>query len=83
MLFSTQAYCDSIKSIKCGWLSISDSTQKMIVQEYVNALESFAQAMPIVGGDTGSSWAADMPAIGTGEWQVICACESSFLAVPL
>lgn len=59
MLFSTQAYCDSIKSIKCGWLSISDSTQKMIVQEYVNALESFAQAMPIVGGDTESSWAAD------------------------
>ena len=47
IMFSTRAYCDSIKSIKCGWLSISDSTQKMIVQEYVNALESFAQAMPI------------------------------------
>ena len=59
ILFSTRAYCDSIKSIKYGWLSISDSTQKMIVQEFVNALESFAQAMPIVGGDTESSWAAD------------------------
>ena len=59
IMFSTRAYCDSIKSIKCGWLSISDSTQKMIVQEYVNALESFAQAMPIVGGDAESTWAAD------------------------
>lgn len=59
IMFSTRAYCDSIKSIKCGWLSISDSTQKMIVQEYVNALESFAKAMPIVGGDAESTWAAD------------------------
>jgi len=31
----------------------------MIVQEYVNALESFAKAMPIVGGDAESTWAAD------------------------
>ena len=59
IMFSTRAYCDSITSIKCGWQSISDSTQKMIVQEYVNALESFAQAMPIVGGDAESTWASD------------------------
>ena len=31
----------------------------MIVQNYVNALDSFALAMPIVGGDTESTWAAD------------------------
>ena len=59
IMFSTRAYCDSIKSIKCGWLSISDSAQKMIVQDYVNALDSFALAMPIVGGDAESTWAAD------------------------
>ena len=55
----TQAYCDSIDPIEAGWMSISDSAQKMIVLEYVNALESFAQAMPIVGGDTESTWASD------------------------
>ncbi|MBO5538086.1 MAG: hypothetical protein J5971_03470 [Prevotella sp.] len=31
----------------------------MIVQDYVNALDSFALAMPIVGGDAESTWAAD------------------------
>ena len=41
------------------WLSLSPSAQKKIVQEYVNALDSFAMAMPIVGGDTESAWAAD------------------------
>ena len=55
----TQAYCDSIEPIGAGWMSISDSAQKMIVQDYVNALDSFALAMPIVGGDTESTWAAD------------------------
>ena len=40
-------------------MSISDSAQKMIVQDYVNSLDSFAQAMPIIGGDTESTWAAD------------------------
>ena len=34
IMFSTRAYCDSIKSIKCGWLYISDSAQKMIVQAH-------------------------------------------------
>ena len=53
----TQAYCDSIEPIGAGWMSISDSAQKMIVQDYVNALESFALAMPIVGDDTESTWA--------------------------
>ena len=55
----TQAYCGSIEPIGAGWMSISDSAQKMIVQNYVNALDSFALAMPIVGGDTESTWAAD------------------------
>lgn len=55
----TQAYCGSIEPIGTGWMSISDSAQKMIVQNYVNALDSFALAMPIVGGDTESAWAAD------------------------
>ena len=41
------------------WLSLSPSVQEKIVQEYVNALDSFAMAMPIVGGDTESAWAAD------------------------
>ena len=41
------------------WLALSDSMQKRIVRDYVNALDSFAQAMPIVGGDTESMWAAD------------------------
>ena len=57
VIFSTQAYCNSRKSIECDWLSISNSAQKIIVQEYVNALDSFAQAIPIVGGDTESTWA--------------------------
>ena len=55
----TQAYCDSIEPIGTGWMSISDSSQKIIVQYYVSALDSFALAMPIVGGDTESTWAAD------------------------
>ena len=41
------------------WVTISDSAQKRIVQDYVNALDSFALAMPIVGSDTESTWAAD------------------------
>ena len=59
VIFSTQAYCNSRKSIECDWLSISNSAQKIIVQDYVNALDSFALAMPIIGGDTESTWAAD------------------------
>ena len=59
VLFSTQAYCNSRKLIDVDWLSLSDSAQKIIVQDYVNALDSFALAMPIVGGDTESTWAAD------------------------
>lgn len=59
VLFSTQAYCNSRKLIDVDWLSLSDSAQKIIVQDYVNALDSFALAMPIIGGDTESTWAAD------------------------
>lgn len=59
VLFSTQAYCNSRKLIDVDWLSLSESAQKIIVRDYVNALDSFALAMPIVGGDTESSWAAD------------------------
>ena len=47
------------KSASEDWLALSDSMQKRIVRDYVNALDSFAQAMPIVGGDTESTWAAD------------------------
>ena len=59
VLFSTQAYCDSIKPVDVEWLLISDSAQKVVVQDYVNSLDSFAQAMPIISGDTESTWAAD------------------------
>lgn len=57
VLLSTQAYCNLIKSIEVDWLSLSYSAQKMIVQNYVNVLDSFALAIPIVGGDTESTWA--------------------------
>lgn len=40
-------------------LTLSELTQKSVIQDYVNALDSFALAMPIVGGDTESMWAAD------------------------
>lgn len=59
VLFSTQAYCNSRKLIDVDWLSLSESAQKIIVRDYVNALDSFALAMPIIGGDTESTWAAD------------------------
>ena len=42
-----------------NWFTLSESAQKRIVYDYVNALDSFAMAMPIVGGDTESAWAAD------------------------
>lgn len=48
-----------LKTIEADWLVISDSAQKSMILENVYALDSFAQAMPIVGGDTESSWAAD------------------------
>ena len=50
---------ESVNSSETGWMSISDSAQKIIVQDYLNALDSFALAMPIIGGDTESTWAAD------------------------
>jgi len=40
-------------------LTLSELTQKSVIQDYVNALDSFALAMPIVGGDTESMWAVD------------------------
>ena len=48
-----------LKTIEVDRLTLSDFVQKLIVQEYVNALDSFAQIMPIVGGDTEAMWAAD------------------------
>ena len=42
-----------------NWFTLSESAQERIVYEYVNALDSLAMAMPIVGGDTESAWAAD------------------------
>ena len=42
-----------------NWFTLSESAQERIVYDYVNALDSFAMAMPIVGGDTESAWAAD------------------------
>ena len=45
--------------LEIDWRYFSLSTQKKIVQDYVHALDSFAIAMPIVGGDTESTWAAD------------------------
>ena len=47
------------KSASEDWLALSDSVQKGIVQDNVNALDSFALAMPIIGSDTESMWAAD------------------------
>lgn len=44
---------------KLGWQTLSVFAQNSVVQDYVNALDSFALAMPIVGGDTESTWAAD------------------------
>lgn len=46
-------------SVGNEWLSFSQPAQKKIVHDYVIALDSFALAMPIVGGDTESTWAAD------------------------
>lgn len=46
-------------SSEAEWLALSGAAQEKIVSEYVNALDSFALAMPIIGGDTESEWAAD------------------------
>ena len=46
-------------SSEAEWLTLSGAAQEKIVSEYVNALDSFASAMPIIGGDTESEWAAD------------------------
>ena len=45
--------------LEIDWRYFSLSTQIKIVQDYVYALASFAIAMPIVGGDAESTWAAD------------------------
>ena len=42
------------------FMMLLDSTRNRIVKDYVNALDSIAQAMTIVGGDTESTWAADI-----------------------
>lgn len=54
----------SVNSLVCSgqnskWVTLSSSAQNEIVQNYVSALDSFAQAMPIVGNDSESIWAAD------------------------
>ena len=63
MFNATYAFATSqrfyLQFVEVDWQILSASTQKQIVQEYVNALDSFALAMPIVGGDTESTWAAD------------------------
>lgn len=40
-------------------ITLSASKQQELVTNYVNALDSFAMAMPIIGGDIESTWAAD------------------------
>lgn len=57
--FSLNLYSCNKQYEKADWLPLSESTQKQIVKEYVAALDSFALAMPIVGGDTESNLAAD------------------------
>lgn len=47
------------KSASEDWLALSDSAKKRIVRDNVNALDSFALAMPIIGSDTESIWVAD------------------------
>lgn len=39
--------------------SATMAEDKELIKTYVNALDSFAMAMPIIGGDTESYWAAD------------------------
>ena len=46
--------------LEIDWRYFSLSTQKKIVQDYVYALDSFAIAMPIVGGDAESTWAGSL-----------------------
>ena len=41
------------------WVALSPDAQKHIITTYLSALDSFALAMPHVGGDTESAWAAD------------------------
>jgi hypothetical protein len=41
------------------WLTLSKEAQKRIVNDYVDALDEFAQMMPKFGQDTEAQWAAD------------------------
>ena len=41
------------------WLSLSKEAQERIVNDYVDALDEFAQVMPKFGQDTEAQWAAD------------------------
>lgn len=41
------------------WLILSNDAQRMVVNDYVDALDEFAQVMPKFGQDTESEWAAD------------------------
>ena len=57
---SQDAVTESIIHIKdASWLTLSGSAQKTIVQNYIDALDSFTLAMPIVVGDIEATWAAD------------------------
>ena len=58
-LWCNQLHIHPNSSYTPDWLILSESAKNSIVQDYVNALDSFVQAMPIVGSDTESKWAAD------------------------
>lgn len=47
------------KTIEDDWKILSDSAQRQIILDYINTLDSFTLAMPIIGNDTESIWAAD------------------------
>lgn len=49
----------STNDTDASFIPLSAPTQKKIMLDLVNAVDSFAMAMPIIGGDTESSWAAD------------------------
>ena len=49
----------SPKNIRTDSETLSISSQNNLILDFVESLDSFAMAMPIIGGDTESDWAAD------------------------
>ena len=47
------------KILESDLLTLPALVQNIIINDYINALDSFSQGMPIIGGDTESTWAAD------------------------